>query len=54
MSALLDSTAAAALRLVAGVQSGARLPSSRALRWINEIPLLAFIPIVWLVLAKPF
>mgnify|MGYP001017115371 FL=1 len=41
-------------RLLKGVARGRALPSSRALRWINEIPLLAFIPIVWLVLAKPF
>lgn len=41
-------------RLLKGVAKGRPLPSSRALRWINEIPLLAFIPIVWLVLAKPF
>ncbi|WP_409454934.1 CopD family protein [Klebsiella pneumoniae] len=41
-------------RLLKGVAKGRALPLSRALRWINEIPLLAFIPIVWLVLAKPF
>ncbi len=41
-------------RLLKGVAKGRALPSSRALRWINEIPLLAFIPVVWLVLAKPF
>jgi len=40
-------------RLLKGVARGRALPSSRALRWINEIPLLAFIPIVWLVLARP-
>ena len=41
-------------RLLKGVARGRALPSPRGLRWINEIPLLAFIPIVWLVLAKPF
>ena len=41
-------------RWLTGAAVGRALPSSRALRWINEIPLLAFIPIVWLVLAKPF
>ncbi len=41
-------------RMVKGVAKGRALPSSRALRWINELPLLAFIPVVWLVLAKPF
>jgi len=40
-------------RLLKGVARGRALPSSRALRWINEIPLLVFIPIVWLVLARP-
>lgn len=34
--------------------AGRTLPSSRALRWFNELPLLALIAIVWLVLAKPF
>jgi len=33
---------------------GAALPSPTALRWFNELPLLALVPIVYLVLAKPF
>ncbi len=33
--------------------AGGRLPSARALRWFNEIPLLLLVVIVWLVLAKP-
>lgn len=33
---------------------GRALPSSRALRWFNELPLLLFVPVVWLVIAKPF
>lgn len=41
-------------RLLKGVANGRALPSPVVLRWINEIPLLAFIPIVWLVVAKPF
>ncbi|HEX5756999.1 MAG TPA: CopD family protein [Arenimonas sp.] len=30
------------------------LPSSTTLRWFNELPLLGLIPIIYLVLAKPF
>lgn len=30
------------------------LPSARALRWINELPVLVLVAVVWLVLAKPF
>ena len=30
------------------------LPTSRALRWINEIPVLMLLAIIYLVLAKPF
>lgn len=30
------------------------LPSSTAMRWFNEVPVLALVAIVWLVLAKPF
>lgn len=41
-------------RWLKGVDAGRRLPSSRALRWINELPVLALVAIVWLVLAKPF
>jgi putative membrane protein len=33
---------------------GAALPSARALRWFNEIPVLLLFAVVWLVLAKPF
>lgn len=33
---------------------GAALPSARALRWFNELPLPLLLAIVWLVLAKPF
>jgi putative membrane protein len=36
------------------VGRGGALPSSTALRWFNELPLLALVPILWLVLAKPF
>jgi protoporphyrinogen IX oxidase len=34
--------------------AGGALPSSTALRWFNEIPLLLLIAVIWLVLAKPF
>lgn len=35
-------------------QAGRALPSSRTLRWINELPVFVLVAIVWLVLAKPF
>lgn len=41
-------------RMLKAAEAGRALPSSKALRWINEIPLLALVPIIWLVLAKPF
>lgn len=41
-------------RWLKGAASGRALPSSRALRWFNELPLLLFIAIVYLVIAKPF
>jgi protoporphyrinogen IX oxidase len=31
-----------------------QLPSSTALRWINEVPILLVLAIIYLVLAKPF
>ena len=36
------------------VAAGGALPSSTTLRWFNELPLLLLIPILYLVLAKPF
>jgi putative membrane protein len=41
-------------RWVKGVEQGKALPSSRALRVFNELPVLALLLVVWLVLAKPF
>jgi len=41
-------------RLLKASVKGRELPSSRALRWFNELPLVLFIAVVWLVLAKPF
>lgn len=41
-------------RWLKGVEKGKALPSSRALRWFNELPVLALLVIIYLVLAKPF
>ena len=41
-------------RWVKGLDKGRGLPSSKALRIFNELPVLALLAIVWLVLAKPF
>ncbi len=41
-------------RWLKGVDKGRALPSTRALRWFNEIPVLLLVGVVWLVLAKPF
>ncbi|GAB3375095.1 CopD family protein [Lysobacter rhizosphaerae] len=41
-------------RWLKGVEAGRPLPSSRALRWFNELPVFLLIAIVYLVLAKPF
>lgn len=41
-------------RWLKGAAKGRGLPSSRALRWFNELPLVLFIAIVYFVIAKPF
>lgn len=41
-------------RWLKGADAGRPLPSSKALRWFNEVPVLVLVAIVWLVLAKPF
>ena len=41
-------------RWLKGVDAGRTLPSSTALRWFNELPVLLLVAIVFLVLAKPF
>lgn len=41
-------------RWLKGVGKGRVLPSSRALRWFNELPVLLLLAVVYLVLAKPF
>jgi len=37
-----------------GVEKGRALPSTRTLRWFNELPVVVLVMIVYLVLAKPF
>lgn len=41
-------------RWLKGVAAGRGLPSSKALRWFNELPVFLLLAIIWLVLAKPF
>lgn len=41
-------------RRLRGIEAGRALPSSTALRWFNEVPVLVLVAIVYLVLAKPF
>lgn len=41
-------------RWLKGAEAGRALPSSRALRWFNEAPVLLLVGVVYLVLAKPF
>lgn len=41
-------------RWLKGADAGRALPSSRKLRWFNEVPVLLLVAIVFLVLAKPF
>ncbi len=41
-------------RWLKSVDKGRALPSAKAMRWINEVPVFALIAVVYLVLAKPF
>lgn len=41
-------------RWLKGVEKGRALPSSKTLRWFNELPVLLLVAVVYLVLAKPF
>ena len=41
-------------RWLKGLEAGRELPSARALRWFNELPVLLLAAVVWLVLAKQF
>jgi len=40
-------------RWLKGINQGKFLPSARALRWFNELPLVLFVVAIWLVIAKP-
>lgn len=41
-------------RMLKRSAAGGALPSSRRLRWFNEIPVFGLLAIIYLVLAKPF
>jgi putative membrane protein len=41
-------------RLLKRSGKGIALPSAKALRWLNELPVLLLLGVVYLVLAKPF
>ena len=41
-------------RWLKGLDKGRGLPGAFKLRLFNELPLLALVPVIWLVLAKPF
>ncbi|CAD7719033.1 hypothetical protein LMG31884_29870 [Xanthomonas hydrangeae] len=41
-------------RWLKGVDQGRTVPSGRALRLFNEVPVFLLVGVIWLVLAKPF
>ena len=41
-------------RVLKRSEKGLALPSARTLRWLNELPVLLLLGVIWLVLAKPF
>jgi putative membrane protein len=41
-------------RLLKRSEKGGALPSSRALRWINEVPVLLLLTVIYLAIARPF
>ncbi|HMB55669.1 MAG TPA: CopD family protein [Arenimonas sp.] len=41
-------------RMLKRAASGGALPASTTLRWLNELPLLLLVGVIYLVLAKPF
>jgi protoporphyrinogen IX oxidase len=41
-------------RLLKASEAGRSLPSTRWLRWFNELPVLLTVVVIYLVLAKPF
>jgi putative membrane protein len=54
MVALLVAYHIAARVLMKRMQAGDALPGPTALRWFNELPLVALIPLLYFVIAKPF
>ncbi|MGQ0801916.1 MAG: CopD family protein [Pseudomarimonas sp.] len=41
-------------RMLKRAAAGGSLPSTRSLRWFNELPVLVTVAVIYLVLAKPF
>jgi putative membrane protein len=41
-------------RMLKRSSKGVALPSARTLRWLNELPVLLLLGVVYLVIAKPF
>ncbi|HTM29035.1 MAG TPA: CopD family protein [Rhodanobacter sp.] len=41
-------------RMLKRSEKGSALPSSRTLRWLNELPVLLLLGVIYLVIAKPF
>ena len=41
-------------RWLKGLDKGRMLPSGKALRWFNELPVVLLVGVIYLVLAKPF
>jgi putative membrane protein len=41
-------------RMLKRSEKGGALPSAKALRWLNELPVLLLLGVIFLVLAKPF
>jgi len=41
-------------RMLKRAAAGGTLPSTRSLRWFNELPVLVTVAVIYLVLAKPF
>jgi len=41
-------------RMLKRSEKGGVLPPARTLRWLNELPVLLLLGVIWLVLAKPF
>ena len=41
-------------RMLKRAQAGGALPSATTMRWINELPVLLLLGVIYLVLAKPF